>query len=175
MKLSGKGKSLLVVFFCLPFGQISGLALPFGLFIAFLGFRMAFSRNSIWLPSFLKRKKINGKILENCIHQVLFFVKKIKCWTYPRFLFFGKGATIKMINGSLIGIIGICLAISMPIPLSSLLASVAIFLLGFGMLNDDGILVLMSYPLALSYILFVIFTLKYISIDSIFNWIGKLI
>ena len=74
---------------------------------------------------------------------------------------------MRKINGCLVGLIGIFIAISLPIPLSSYIASVAIFFIGIGLLNDDGILMFIGYPIAIFYIVFVAVTLNYISIPDI--------
>jgi hypothetical protein len=56
--LSGKGRTLLLILLSLPFCQpiqIPGMSTPFGLMIAFIGFRMSFGKNA-WLP-----KKVMSK------------------------------------------------------------------------------------------------------------------
>lgn len=74
---------------------------------------------------------------------------------------------MRKINGCLVGLIGIFIAISLPIPLSSYIASAAILFLGIGLLNDDGIWMMIGHPIAIFYIVFVIVTLQYISIIDI--------
>jgi hypothetical protein len=81
---------------------------------------------------------------------------------------------MRKINGCLIALIGIFLAISLPIPLSSYIASAAILFLGIGHLSDDGIWIFIGYSLSIFYIIFVIVTLDYISImDIIKNQIAR--
>lgn len=169
--LSGKGKTLLLVFLCLPFGQILGLAFVFGLLIAFLGFKMAFHSHRIWLPQWILKKKIPGKLLKKIIRQILWPLKKMRHLTHPRHPFFWKSKGMQKINGALIGVIGVCLAISLPIPLSSWIATIAIFLLGLGLLNDDGLLIAIAYPVALLYIGFVIVSLEFISLQDMIMWV----
>lgn len=135
---------------------------------------MAFGGNSIWLPRFILRKKMNGTFLKKIIHQILYPLKKIKSLTHPRYIGFSRGKVMRVINGSVLGLIGTFLAISLPIPLVSLLAALAIFLLGLGILNDDGILIAVSYPLGLIYILFVSLTLYYVPMAKIYHWILNL-
>ena len=84
--LSGKGRPLLLILLSLPFCQplqIPGMSTPFGLLIAFLGWRMSFGK-SIWLPEWILSKTIPTNILENITDKTLILVRKIKPWIHPR-------------------------------------------------------------------------------------------
>ena len=50
-----------------------------------------------------------------------------------------------VVNGLVIALLGIFLALPLPIPLSNLTAAWAIFLIAFGLLEDNGIFVLIGY------------------------------
>jgi hypothetical protein len=163
---SGKGKILALIFFCIPFSQIFGLAIPFGVIIAYLGFSYAFS-NKTWMPRFILKKKISRKVLKFVVNQLLWFIKIIAKFSRPRLLWMCTQPVMRKINGCLVGLIGIFIAISLPIPLSSYIASAAILFLGIGLLNDDGIWMMIGHPIAIFYIVFVIVTLQYISIIDI--------
>ena len=165
---SGKGKILLLIFFCIPFGQIFGLAIPAGLLIGYLGFRYAFTKK-IRMPHFLLKKKMGPRVLQFVVKQLLFFVRFIAKLSHPRRSWVCTDPTMRKINGCLIGLLGISLAISLPIPLSSYIASVALLFLGVGILNDDGIWVYIAYPLSIFYIAFVVLTLNYISIIDLIH------
>lgn len=80
-----------------------------------------------------------------------------------------SGPVMRKINGGLICLMGIFLAISLPIPLSSYISSVAILFLGVGILNDDGMWILIGYPIAVFYIVFVLVTSSYISIVDLMH------
>jgi hypothetical protein len=167
---SGKGKILLLIFLCIPFGQIFGLAIPFGFLIAYLGFRYAFSKK-IRLPKSILMKKISPKIIKFVVKQLLFFMKIIAKLSHPRRIWVCTQPVMHKLNGCLIGLIGFFLAISLPIPFSSYIASASLLFLGIGLLNDDGIWVIIGYPIAAFYIVFVIITLNYISIiDILRSW-----
>jgi hypothetical protein len=165
---SGKGKILILTFFCVPFGQIFGLAIPFGFIIAYLGLRYAFLKES-WVPDFILRKKIPRKILNFVLDQILYFIKIIGKFSYPRWSWISTESNMHKISGCLISLVGFFLAISLPIPFSSYLASAAILCIGIGILNDDGILICTGHALAIFYIAFVAVTLNYISIMDIID------
>lgn len=164
--LSGKGRILLLIFFSIPFCQIFGLAIPFGLLIAYFGLGYAFSLKPI-LPKVLLRRKFHSRILTFVFKQLLYCLRKIEKISHPRLIWICNHSLMRKINGILIFFIGIAIAISLPIPLSSYIASAALLFLGIGFLNDDGVLVLIGYPIALFYIVFVIVTLDYIPLFDI--------
>lgn len=163
---SGKGKILLLIFLCIPFSQILGLAIPFGFIIAYLGLRYAFFKNS-WAPGFVLKKKIPSRILHFILRQILSFISMIGKFSYRRMSWISQETTMQKISGCLISLVGVFLAISLPIPLSSYLASAAILFIGIGILNDDGLLMGLGYFLAIFYLGFVAITLKYISITDL--------
>src|SRR5579871_3884943 len=67
--LSGRGKILLMIFISLVFSQIPVIAFPFGLLICYLGVRITFSSNKIWLPQNLLKKKISSYLLKKALFQ----------------------------------------------------------------------------------------------------------
>lgn len=168
--LSGKGRILLLLLFSLPFSQVFGLAVVFGIIIAYLGLSLAF-KLPFWIPKKLADKKINGKVLKKIIGQVYKFFRKLKPFTHPRVIFLSQNPTMRIVNGLLIAIIGISIALSWPIPLSGFVSYAAIFLMAIGLLNDDGVFIAISYPLSLLYIVFVIWTLKEISLSQILSYL----
>lgn len=163
---TGKGKILLLIFFCIPFSQILGLAVPFGFIIFYLGLRYAFLKKS-WIPDFILKKKIPIKILDFVLKQVLYFIEIIGKFSSPRGNGIFEESIMHKFNGCLISLVGIFIAISLPIPFSSYIASAAILFIGIGILNDDYIWIYIGYTLAIFYIIFVLLTLNYISVIDI--------
>ncbi len=166
--LSGNGRYLLIILFALPFCQpiqIPGLSLPFGLAIALIGIRSAFGHR-IWLPKFILSKKIQPDALKKIVKNSLRFLKKMKKWIHPRLSFLCVHPYLHMLNGLVIAFLGIFLALPLPIPLSNLLAGWGILFMGLGMLEEDGLLVAVSYLLCLAIVLFFVaigFSFKFIS------------
>src|ERR1700755_3480451 len=81
--LSGKGKVILLMFLSLGFCQIPGVAMFLGLFIAYLGVRIAIGKHSIWLPKFIRDKKVPSFLLKMVIKQTLRTLHFIKRWSKP--------------------------------------------------------------------------------------------
>lgn len=61
---------------------------------------------------------------------------------------------MEKVNGLAICLLGILLALPLPIPLSNLTAAWSILLIAFGILEDDGLFVIIGYLVALLTVLF---------------------
>lgn len=149
--LSGRGRDFVVIIlslpFCLPL-QIPGLSTPFGLAIAFIGTRMAFAKHT-WLPKKILSKKIPGRAFNKMTTKVLWLRKKVKCWTHPRLVSLSSSPSMKVMNGVLICILGIILALPLPIPFSNLATAWSLFLICLGKLENDGVLIIAGYAISL--------------------------
>lgn len=158
--LSGKGRALIVIFLALPFCQpiqIPGFSIPFGIVIAFFGIRMAFGKH-VWLPKMVLSKKITPASLQKITKKSLLLVKKMKRVVHPRLNGICRGPYMQMINGLAIFILGIFLALPLPIPLTNLASAWSIFLIALGVLEDDGLLVLAGYLISLLTLSFFVVT-----------------
>lgn len=155
--LSGKGRPLILVLLSLPFCQpiqIPGLSTPFGLAIAFIGFRMVFGKR-IWLPASFLKKKIPNHTLIVITDKALNLIKKIKPWIHPRLTWLCRSSFMEKGNGLMVMMLGIFLALPLPIPLSNLTAAWSIFLIALGILEDDGFFIIVGYIFSILTILFV--------------------
>lgn len=149
--LSGKGRVLIIILLSLPFCQplqIPGLSTPFGLAIAFFGLRLTFGKK-VWLPHKLLTKQVSKKKIEKIIDKGLVLIKKVKPFIYSRLNWVCETPLMKIMNGLMICMLGIFLALPLPIPLSNLSAAWAIFLIAFGLLEEDGVFILIGYFIAL--------------------------
>jgi hypothetical protein len=149
--LSGKGRLLILLLLSLPFCQpiqIPGLSTPFGLGIAFMGLRMVFGKH-IWLPKNLLSKNISKDTLSKIVDKTLVLLNKIKPWIHPRLYWLCHSSFMESVHGLTICVIGIFLALPLPIPLSNLTAAWSIFLLSLGILEDDGLFILIGYVASL--------------------------
>ncbi|MBM3207127.1 MAG: exopolysaccharide biosynthesis protein, partial [Chlamydiae bacterium] len=145
--LSGKGKDfiimLLAIPFCLPV-QIPGLSIPFGIVIALMGLRVLIGGNVI-LPKKISQKQIPAKTMKRVAQSGIWIIKKFKRFVRPRMEQFCHSPIFKRINGLVIIILGLVLALPLPIPFTNLIAAWTLFLLTLGLLEDDGLLVIFSY------------------------------
>lgn len=164
--LSKKGRPLIITLLILPFCQpiqIPGLSILFGILIALIGLRMVF-RKRIWLPKTFLKKNIPTNVLNRMTENGLGFLRKIKPWIHPRLSWLCRSPFIESVNGLMIFFLGILLAFPLPIPLSNLAVAWSIFFIAFGVLEDDGLVILMGY--FISVLTFLFFVLIGISIKN---------
>ncbi len=153
--LSGKGFSLMLVFlslpFCLPL-QIPGLSVPFGIIIVLLGLRINFGKQ-VWLPQTLLSKTISSSKIKKTAERLLKIMHKLRRLIHPRLQLTQLWA-LQIVNGWLIFLLGVMLALPLPIPFTNLLAGWSIVLINLGLLEDDGVVMLMGYGLSLATLLY---------------------
>jgi len=156
--LSGKGRIIILTFLSLPFCQpfqIPGLSIPFGLGIAFIGCRLVFGQK-IWLPKTILSKHVSSATIEKISQKCLKLMQKMKRFMHPRLSCLYEPRAMHICNGLLIVLLGVFLALPLPIPLTNLSAGWAILLMSIGLLEDDGVFILASYFVSLLTIAFFI-------------------
>lgn len=149
-KLAGRGYPFLAIFLSLPFCQpiqIPGFSTPFGLLIAFVGLRMSFG-HAIWWPEWILKKEISPKLLKTIVETSLWFVRKTKKILRPRLSWLCDDS-LTILHGIITAVMGLFLALPLPIPLSNLSAAWAIFLINLGLLECDGLFICFGYVVAL--------------------------
>lgn len=149
--LSGRGRPLFLILLSLPFCQpiqIPGLSVPFGIVIAFIGLRMVLGKG-IWLPKRFLQITVHTQTLKKIVNKTKGLIKKVKPWTHARLDWVCNSLIMKIVNGLIIVVLGLFLALPLVIPASNLIAAWLILLLAFGFLEDDGLLVLIAESLIL--------------------------
>lgn len=137
---------LLILIFSLPlvvFVVLPGISNLFGIVIIFLGISLAGGK-SVWIPKRYQQKKFSGKR----IHKILGVVFKVIGWlekaTRPRLHFLFAQPFSRVFHGIIFTITGVCLALPLP-PGSSLPPALAAATLSLGVLEEDGLWVLIGY------------------------------
>jgi hypothetical protein len=156
--LSGRGYPLLLTLFSLPFCQpiqIPGFSTPFGILISFIGLRIAFGHHS-WLPKFILNKTLSKEAIHKISQKGLWLTKKLTRFTSVRWEFMSREPFFHMINGIVISLLGIVLALPLPIPLSNIVVAWAILLISMGLFEDDGLFILLGYAIGVFSILILI-------------------
>lgn len=149
--LAGRGYAALLILFsfpvCLPI-QIPGFSIPIGLLLGFLGLRLAFAKH-LWWPEWVLQKEISSTSLITIVdHLIAFFESKKMHFLHPRWPFLFR-PFFHRLNGILVFLLAAFLALPLPIPLTNLLSAFPILALGLGLLEDDGLFILIGYGLFL--------------------------
>ncbi|HRJ73259.1 MAG TPA: exopolysaccharide biosynthesis protein [Terrimicrobiaceae bacterium] len=147
--LRGRGLQMMVIVLCLPFLSpvtIPGISLPFGMAIALCGLRIAFGHKP-WLPRFILEREVSHQALERMVRFGCAIYGKIERIVRPRggFLFSGPGmGTLIGLSIALAGVL-LSLPIPPPFPLTNTLPGFALIFLALGLMERDGVLILVGY------------------------------
>lgn len=155
-QLGVRGYHLLIGFlslpFCLPI-QLPGLSLPFGLLIAFLGMRSIY-KHGLLLPKNLLQKQITPALFKKIVTLLHWLCQKMERISTPRILWLSTNRFVYPLHGITTVILGLLLAVPVPIPLTTIVCGMALLLLHFGLALDDGAFILAGYFFALLTIAF---------------------
>lgn len=161
--LSGKGYAALLIVLSLPFCipiQIPGLSTPFGVILAFLGLRIAFAKRP-WLPSWILEKNIKTSVVQNLVKKTIQIVKYMQKVLDQRLVFLTQSPVFHRLNGIIIFFLALLLSLPLPVPFTNLLAAIPVLCIGLGLLEDDGVFILIGYffTLMVTVIIFSLFKL----------------
>lgn len=150
--LAGRGYAILLIIFSLPFClpiTIPGLSTPFGLALAFLGLRLAFGKR-LWWPHWILKKEVSPHALQSVIGRSQRIVRSLQRILYPRLTFLVNHPLAHRVHGLMIFVLSILLALPLPFPFTNMFAAVPIVCLGFGLLEDDGVAIIVAYIFGLT-------------------------
>lgn len=149
--LEGKGQAILLIIiglpFCLPI-QIPGLAIPFGIFLAFIGLRIAFGHR-LWIPSYILDKKISYKTLKRIVYYANRITNKLRGFSYTRMAWLVETPSLHIMHGLTVTALSLLLALPIPLPFTNIAVACPIVCFGLALLDDDGVLICLAYFLAL--------------------------
>lgn len=144
---ANRGYAFMFVFlsapFCLPL-TIPGTSTIFGLVIAFLGLRMALQHH-LWWPKWVTKKKVTYSQLEKFVKFAQGFFQRIQKIIYPRLSFLTASKTLIRCHGLFVCLMALLLSLPIPIPITNMVVAIPIFLIGLGLLEDDGVAISLGY------------------------------
>lgn len=143
-----QGLLLLCAVLCLPFlipVSIPGVSTVFGLGIILLGLAVTLNRLP-WLPQRILDRQIETAKLRPTLERGVSIVERIDGFVKPRLGALTRGAVMDRINGFMLVFGGLLLMAPFGfVPFSNTLPAVAILLLCFGMIQRDGLFILLGY------------------------------
>lgn len=144
------GHFLLILFMIMPFLQpipLVGLSTPFGILIAMAAAKALFGRPP-WLPKRWAERPITMTTVTKILGGAEWIHLKIGGLFRRRLALFLRGG-FRVVNVLLIILNGMILALPLPIPFSNTFPAWAIGFVTIGILEKDGLFVLLSYVQAL--------------------------
>jgi len=151
--MHGRGLMMIVILLCLPFLSpvtIPGISVPFGLAICLCGVRIAFGQQP-WLPGFILNRKISYPALEKMVGFGSKVYEKVEKIIRPRLTFIFNGRAMTMMVGMAIALAGVLLSLPIPPPfiLTNTIPGFAIIFLSLGLMERDGVLIVLGYGLTI--------------------------
>jgi hypothetical protein len=142
------------------FIAIPGLSIPFGIAICFIGICMLVGREP-WLPRFIMRRRLTTARSNQLLTGAIKLARKLESFVRPRLGFLHAGPTMLRLIGLGIVIASLGLMLPLPIPFSNSIPAWAVVLLAIGMMEKDGLCVLLGH-------LTVVATWVFIGVTSVF-------
>lgn len=128
--------------FVLPFPTM-GLSLPIGLGVAALGLSLV-TGSRPWLPAFVLRLPLERRAVGSVVRAGLRVADAARPVVRPR-LGFMLGAGLRPLLGLSLVCSGLILALPIPLPLGNAVPAASILLLGAGLVEHDGLLVILGH------------------------------
>ncbi|HYZ73287.1 MAG TPA: exopolysaccharide biosynthesis protein [Chthoniobacterales bacterium] len=154
--LKGRGSAVLLILLALPFCfvAIPGLSMPFGIAISLIGVCQATGREP-WLPSFIMRRRLSTARSTQLLTGAIKVARQLEKYVRPRLAFLHAGPAMLRLIGLGIVIAGVALMLPLPIPFSNSIPAWAVVLLAIGMMEKDGLFVLLGHFTAMGTWIFI--------------------
>ena len=149
--LKGRGSAMLLILLALPFCFIAipGLSTPFGIAICLIGGCLVMGREP-WLPRFILRWRLSSTRLAQLLTGTIKVARHLERFVRPRLAFLHAGPGMLRLIGLGIVIASLGLMLPLPIPFSNSIPAWAVVLLAIGMMENDGLCVLLGHVTAVA-------------------------
>jgi hypothetical protein len=149
LELLGKESFLILsAFLSLPFlapVSIPGVSTVFGALILLIGISLVLDRPP-WLPARFMTHVFPSDKLRTCLSQGLIWIQRLEKISHSRISIFCQGHLMSRVNGLVVVLSALFLMAPLAfIPFSNTLPALAILLLSIGILQHDGVFVLLGY------------------------------
>jgi len=131
----------------LPIVGIPGVSTITGLPLVFVALQMALGQERVYLPQWLGRRALQRTSLEKAITLLAPWLQKIERLLKPRLEFFVNDKAERLL-GALCALLAFFLVL--PIPLGNLLPGLGILFIALGLIERDGLCVIIGLLLALA-------------------------
>ena len=149
--LEGRGSAMLLILLALPFCfvAIPGLSMPFGIAISLIGACLVVGREP-WLPRFIMNRRLSSTRSDQLLVGATKVARQLEKFVRPRLSFLHAGPGMLRLIGLGIVIAGVGLMLPLPIPFSNSIPAWAVVLLAVGMMEKDGLCVLLGHLTAMA-------------------------
>ncbi len=174
--LRGRAYTLLLILLALPFITpipSPGLSTPFGLAIAFIALRLTLGQRP-WLPMRLQRKELPAGFFGKIFTVAEWVIKFLEKLLSPRLPGLTNSTFLLRLHALVILLAAIGLLLPLPIPFTNTLPAWAILLMAGGMLERDGVAILLAYvAFAAGVVYFIVIgDATKEAIQALWRWLG---
>lgn len=124
-----------------------GYSIPFGIVIFLLAIQMIAGAKTPWLPEKIRQGSMKLSMVQKFVRSGLPWLRRIEALTRPRLTYVCTSLTGRIILGIAIALMGISMII--PIPGTNTLPAMGVFVIAFGLQEDDGFISLAGLVLCL--------------------------
>jgi hypothetical protein len=145
--VGAKGDEVLIIFLCLPFLQpipVPFLSSLLGILICGAGI-LNFLNRPPWFPQKFKNKTLDPHLALSTVRVAEKVWAKVEKILHPRWVFLSEMSIFRFLNVLLIVSQGFLLSLPLPIPFSNTIPAIAIILNAIGQLEEDGLIIVLSY------------------------------
>jgi len=167
-RVSVKSFGIFIVILSMPSAlpvPAPGYSIPFGLALLGLGIQVVLRRDHPWFPERVLNREIHIKEGSKLVSGMVKFLSIFERFIKPRFTFVYSNPFTYRLMGLIIMLCATSMLI--PIPLTNTLPAIGIFLIGLGMLEEDGIFGVLG---TIAGICGVLFTTMLLTLIAFFGW-----
>jgi len=157
--LRGRAYLLLVVLLALPFLTpipLPGLSTPFGLAIALIALRLTLGQRP-WLPKRLQRKELPANFFGRLFGIAARILRFLEKFLRPRLVVVTNTGLLNQLHAALMLVTALALLLPLPIPFTNSFPAWTILLLAAGLLERDGLAVLLGYVVFIAGVVYFVF------------------
>lgn len=145
------------------------IAIIAGLIVMFLSFQMIIGMKEVWLPKFITEKSIKRTTLTVIVEKSTIYLYKLERFTRRRFTFVSNPITERIIGAFIFFLAGITLT---PIVFANTIPGLAIILISFGMINKDGLMVIIGFIVGI-FSIFVVWLMISVGLNVVMKVLDK--
>ncbi|MCB0345009.1 MAG: exopolysaccharide biosynthesis protein [Bdellovibrionales bacterium] len=162
-ELSHHGMAVVLIIFSIPSAlpiPAAGYSTVLSIPLMVIGLRVLLGKDTVWLPEKMRNREFRADKLAKLKRAMLKLVLLIEKFSKPRYAAFVKSSSTRIFLGLLICALSVSMAL--PIPGTNTLPAGGIFLIGFSLLEDDGILLVLG----------ILYSLVALTLSTLIIWFG---
>jgi hypothetical protein len=155
--LHERGFGIMIILFSLPNlfpGFVPPIPTLFAIPICIFSVQMIMRMDAPYLPHFISKRKLKRSSLQNAINKSLPYMTKVETVIRPRVEYMTT-ETVQRYLGILALIFA--LTVALPIPMTNFMPSVALLIMGIGLVSRDGLAVIIGSVIGILWIILLFF------------------